>query len=380
MFAAALLDALPDLAEGVIAAAEAGTRVRCQLLPHRDQVLAGSRFLVEEVHEHGHHHHGPHHHGHAHWADMRRNIGLLALPEGVRARAIAIFAGLADAEAAVHGIPPDEVAFHEVGAADSIADILAAAFLIEAVGPASWSVGTLPLGGGFVQTAHGRLPVPAPATALLLRGFAMGDDGVDGERVTPTGAAILRQLGCGARPPAVILRHTGIGFGTRSLPGISNCLRALIFETQQAPAPATHRELLVISFEVDDQSGEDLAAGLDRLRALDGVHDALMMPAYGKKGRIASHIQVLADPACAEAAIAACFAQTTTIGLRTHLVAARALPRRVAESVVDGVPVRVKLVERPGGLTGKAEAADLAGATDQAARDSLRRRAEGAAS
>jgi uncharacterized protein (DUF111 family) len=133
--------------------------------------------------------------------------------------------------------------------------------------------------------------------------------------------------------------------------------------------------LLVVSFEIDDQSGEDLAAGVAYLRALEGVHDVLLLQAFGKKNRLATQVQVLAAPERTEAVVAACFAQTTTIGLRTQIVAARALPRRMAKATVDGTPVRVKIVERPGGATGKAEADDVQGAT-HAQRTRLRRRAE----
>jgi uncharacterized protein (DUF111 family) len=300
----------------------------------------------------------------------------------VKGHALGIFGALAEAEAKVHGIDPAHVAFHEVGAADSIADIVAAAWLIDAIGPASWSTSPLPLGSGTVMTAHGRLPVPAPATALLLAGLPMHDDGIAGERVTPTGAAILRYLGCGDRPGGLRMGATGIGFGTRLLPGISNCLRLLVFDRSEESAcgpSVPHRSLLVVSFEVDDQSPEDLATGIDRLRAMTEVHDVLTMPAFGKKGRMAMHVQVLASAVAEEVVVAACFAQTTTIGLRTQMVSARALPRRIAPIETGHGPIRVKLVERPGGMTAKAELDDLAAAETHDARARLRREAETAA-
>jgi len=369
MFIAALLDAFPDLGEGAVAAAQTLAPVQCRLLRHRDDVLAGARFEVVEAHHHHHHH--------TQWSDIRARIAGCGLAPAVRRHATGIFAALADAEGRVHGIDPEDVSFHEVGAADSIADILAAAWLIDAIGPASWSVSPLPLGSGQVRTAHGMLPVPAPATALLLEGFEVVDDGVPGERVTPTGAAILRYLGCGMRPVGLRLQRSGIGFGTRTLPGRSNCLRLLVFDT--VASSGSHRDLLVVMFEVDDQSGEDLATGIDRLRAHPAVHDVLQMPAFGKKGRLASHIQVLAQPEAIEDVIEACFQETTTIGLRTQIVAARALPRRMAEVPLDGATVRVKLVDRPGGATGKAELDDLAATATHAGRARLRRRAEDAA-
>ncbi len=381
MFIAAMLDAFPDLAGGAIDAAEKLAPVTCRLSRHKDHVLAGSHFQVTEQHGHDHDAHAGH--GHAHWSDIRDRIRGAALAPAVKAHALGIFGALAEAEATVHGIAPDDVAFHEVGAADSIADIVASAWLIDAIGPASWSVGPIPLGSGMVQTAHGRLPVPAPATALLLAGLPMIDDGIAGERVTPTGAAILRHLGCGARPGGLRMGATGIGFGTRVLPGLSNCLRVLVFDRIEDGADGTaavpHRSLLVVSFEVDDQSPEDLATGIDRLRAVAEVHDVLTMPAFGKKGRMAMHVQVLASAGAEESVVAACFAQTTTIGLRTQMVSARALPRRIAHIETQRGPVRVKCVERPGGATAKAELDDLAQAETHDARARLRRAAEDAA-
>ena len=372
MFAAALLHALPDGLADVSAAVAAVAGIGCQLVPHTDGTLSGARFIVADA---GEHRAGSHHHGHTHWADIRSRIEQAHVAPEVRRHALGIFGCLAEAEARVHGVAPDDVVFHEVGAVDSMADILAASVLIAALGPASWSLGSLPPGAGGGEPAPATRPVPAPATALLLEGFMTHDDGIAGERVTPTGAAILRHLGAASRPPGV-LRGSGYGFGTRRLPGISNCLRALVFDVADAPVEAEHRELAVISFEVDDQTGEDLATGLDRLRAMSGVHDVLQMAVIGKKGRMAVHVQVLARPDTMEQAVAACFCETTTIGLRVHTVQGRALTRRFAETEVDGQPVRVKLAERPGGVTGKAESDHLRTVPGHAARARLRRAAE----
>ena len=410
MFAAALLDVFPDLEAGVLAAVAAVAPVRCNFLAHNDGVLQGRRFLVAldgapaaDPHAHGHdhddhHHHGDHHHHHHHhpepahgahghrpWADIRGDIRAAALEPAVRDTAIAIFEGLAQAEAEVHGIGIETVAFHEVGAWDSIADIVAAAHIVVHCGATSWSVGPLPLGSGRVKTAHGPLPVPAPATALLLRGFVTIDDGVPGERVTPTGAAILRHL-VGAAPATRSQRprtlgRSGIGFGTRALPGLSNCLRALVFDedvaetTGRPTAISMHRDLTIIEFEVDDQSAEDLAMGLDRLREHDDIFDVVQMPVFGKKGRMMTHVRALTRAGSADA-IDACFRETTTIGLRHHLVGGSALPRSVRTIEVEGRAMRVKTVERPGGRTAKAEADDALGHETHARRARLRREAE----
>ena len=304
-------------------------------------------------------------HGHVAWASIRRRL-VDALPAAVATHALGIFGVLAEAEAQVHGVAVDDVEFHEVGAWDSIADIVGAAVLIDRIGATRWTTSAVPLGSGRVMSAHGPMPVPAPATALLLRGYPMLDDGIGGERVTPTGAAILRYLvaprqDVDARPAPRLLLRSGVGFGTRRLPGISNCVRVLVFEEVGSPASAgtgQHRELAVIEFEVDDQSAEDLSIGLERLRKHDAIFDVIQAPVFGKKGRMMTAVRLLARPTSIDDAIEACFRETTTIGLRHRLVNGAALPRRADMVEVHGRSVRVKTVQRPGGATVKAESDD----------------------
>ncbi len=392
MFAAALLDAFPEFlpaVEGAVAGLGLGPDAGLSLVPHRDHALTGRRFLVvgehrhaPAAHDHPHDHDGSH--PHRHWSDIRAAIARAPLDRTVKDHAVAIFRLLAQAEAEVHGVAEDEVAFHEVGAVDSIVDVVAAAQLIALTDASAWSSAPLPLGSGRVRTQHGILPVPAPATALLLRGLATIDDGIPGERVTPTGAAIARHLLLGEGPvptPRRLLR-TGTGFGSRIVPGLSNCLRALVFEPDLASASSGgdafgHRDLGVVTFEVDDLSAEDLSNGLDHVRALPGVHDVVQSVVFGKKGRVATQVQVLAAPEAMDRAIAACFTETTTIGLRFHTVRGAVL-RRTAETVaVDGRDLRVKLVRRPdGSVTAKTEASDVAADLGHAARLALRRDAE----
>ena len=302
-------------------------------------------------------------------------------------RAEAIFALLAEAEAEVHGIAVEDVTFHEVGAWDSIADVVCAAWLIDSLDPAAWSCAPLPLGGGRVRTAHGMLPVPAPATALLLRGLPTFHDGVGGERVTPTGAAILRHLDPSFEPAGLRGRiaRTGHGFGSRRLPGMSNVLRALVLdpasEPVPRPGPAWREETVAVcSFEVDDQTAEDLAVGLDRLRAADGVLDVVQTPAVGKKGRMAASVRVLARPEARERVIERCFAETATLGVRWQPVRRAVLEREEAVADVAGEPVRIKWARRGTGggeVTVKAEMDDVANADGgRAGREERRRRAE----
>jgi uncharacterized protein (DUF111 family) len=214
------------------------------------------------------------------------------------------------------------------------------------------------MGAGRVKSAHGMLALPAPAVTELLTGFVMHDDGREGERVTPTGAAILSHLEPrqgGPHPPARLMRN-GTGFGTREFPGISNVLRVLEFEAVGLAVPGD--EVAVVRFEIDDQTPEDLAVGLDRLRAMAGVLDVLQTPAYGKKGRLVAQIQVLARPDVLDDVLAGCFTESTTLGLRWELVRRATLERSAHRHDTVGV----KLARRPAGVvTAKAEADDLAG-------------------
>lgn len=403
MAIAALLDAFPHLETGMLEAIRAAGLPgdwRTVLASHRDHALTGKRFLVEEGtphvhgpgcghdhahdHDHGHehapghaHHHGErrHHHGHTPFGEIRQRLMKSALDKAVARRAVAIFALLADAEAKVHGHEDlDEVSFHELGEWDSIADIVGAAYLIEAIGASSWSVAPLPLGSGRVQSAHGLLPVPAPATALLLRGFATFADELKGERVTPTGAAVLKHLQCaaGVGPAPRRLVGTGIGFGTKVFPGISNVVRALVFEDAVAEAPWQWEAIVTIAFEVDDQTPEDLGVALEHLRVVEGVRDVVQSPVMVKKNRLATRVQLVVAAEARDAAIAACFAETTTIGLRISEERRAVLARR--EDRVGGL--RVKRVRRPdGGVTAKADI-DEAGAGGAVARARARRAAE----
>ncbi len=376
MVLAALLDAWPEHAADTFEAMRAAGLPddwRAELVAHDDGVLAGRRVVIEGPAE------GDHHHGPGRFRAIRARLAEAALPEPVRARAIAIFTLLAEAEAKVHGIALDEVHFHELADWDSIADVVGSAWLLEALGPLSVSCAPLPIGSGRIATAHGALPVPAPAAALLLEGLPMVDDGVAGERVTPTGAAILRHLGVRERLPAGSWRvgRSGIGFGTRRLPGLSNILRILAYEPAAAGGRADDR-VAVLAFEVDDQSPEELALGLDALRAADGVLDVIQLAAFGKKGRLATQVQVLARPERLDPVIERCFAETTTIGLRWRLEARAVLARETVSVVTAEGAFGVKLVVRPGGeRTAKAEIEPLRDGPDgHAARARRRRQAE----
>lgn len=383
MFVAALLDLRPDLEVGlrkVLALCPLIEDVGFQLAAHNDGILTGRRFLVSNAGEpHAHHQgHGDHHHD-TDWSVIREALVTSRLDRETVKHAIGIFSRLAAAEGVIHGVQPDDVRFHEIGAWDSIADIVAAAWLVTQLGATRWTVGPLPLGGGRVRSGHGPLPVPAPATARLLEGFSTIDDGIGGERVTPTGAAILAYL-CDTTPVAAkarILKGSGYGFGTRRLPGISNCVRVLAF-TPAETSPVPQNQIAVLECEIDDQTAEDLSLAIDKLRAQDGVLDVVQAPVFGKKGRMMTHLRILAEPDARDAILATAFNETTTIGIRHSLVERSALPRRAAEVAADGKSLRLKVVDRPSGPTAKVEADDLADVAGSGSRSALRRLAEAA--
>jgi hypothetical protein len=240
-------------------------------------------------------------------------------------------------------------------------------------------VSTLPLGAGRTNTAHGILPVPSPAAAALLKGYEFSDDGHQGERITPTGAAILRHVNASQRRERTMRRllRTGYGFGTRTFPGLSNVLRVIAYENVEQVS--AQDSVAQIAFEVDDQTPEDLAIGLDRLRAHPAVLDVLQAPAFGKKGRMVAHVQVLAQPEAVDDVAAACFGETATLGLRWQIVERRVLPRQQHNAESGGRMLRVKVAQRPGAPTAKVESDDLINlAGGREARESARRAAEAA--
>jgi len=387
MFVAAVLDAFPDLRDGMLGAITAAglpSGIVCRVVEHRDEVLTGLRFLVEEPayreREAGSRYLGPAEHRHIPFREIRARLQSANLSAGVKQRAVAIFTALAEVEGKVHGMATEDVTFHELGGWDSIADMVGAAFLMDAL-DATWSVSALPKGNGRVQTDHGWLPVPTPATTLLLQGFELFDDGLAGERITPTGAAILKHLAAAQsrdRAPRRLLR-TGTGFGTKTFPGLSNVLRLLVFEN--ATSALAGDRVAQVEFEIDDQTPEDLAIALDRLRAHPAVIDVLQMSAFGKKGRMSAHIQILAEPDNLESVFDVCFAETTTLGLRWQLIERRILERAHETVDVDGRSVRVKTAQRPGALTAKAESDDLLSLKGgRVEREGVRRAAEKAGS
>lgn len=365
MFIAAMLDAAPDLLDGARAlAAGIGPGVTLELLPVTDHGLSGRQLELTLPGKER----GP-----RHYADYLALLTDAAPDAGTATRAADILRRLGEAEAHVHGVTLDRVHFHEISDWDSIADILLAAWLLHRLNIRSASAGAMPTGSGRIKTEHGLMPVPAPATARLLRGIAVQDDGIPGERVTPTGAAILAHLNPARHLPGPrAMQSVGHGFGTRRMPQIANLLRATLYTADPAP---DRDSVGVITFQIDDQTGEDLATGLDRLRARADVREALQTPCFGKKGRMAARVEILCDPTALDAVADACFQETTTIGLRLRTEERRLLPRTDGTARIGGQDLRIKRSTRPDGTaTAKPESDDLARADSQHHREHLRAR------
>lgn len=223
-----------------------------------------------------------------------------------------------------------------------------------------------------MRTAHGFLPVPAPATLELLKGYTLVDDGEEGERITPTGAAILRYLGASQEVDSAPRRliGAGIGFGARKFTSRSNILRATLYGPADRAMAADHVEIL--RCEVDDQTAEDLAVAIDHLREAEGVIDVCQWPVFGKKGRMGTALQLLAEPGRANDIAALLLDETTTLGVR-RATQARSL---VARETLSSGDLPVKLAQRPSGVTAKVEMDALAATRGVSARGKKRYEAE----
>jgi hypothetical protein len=260
----------------------------------------------------------------------------------VKARAVAVLRRLAEAEGRVHGVPVEAVHFHEVGALDTLVDVVGAVAGLEALEVGRIYVSPLPLGGGTVETAHGPLPVPAPATAELLRGFPVYDSGVRAELVTPTGAALLTTLGAPGRLPPMTLERIGWGAGAREL-GVPNLLRLLVGTPAGAGEEAGAVETLVaVETTIDDMSPQLYEPLVDRLLAA-GALDVHLTPVVMKRSRPGTVVTALAPPALAERIAEVLFRETTTIGVRWGEVRRQRLPRELVRLPTAFGPVTFKV-------------------------------------
>lgn len=273
------------------------------------------------------------------WSDVRTVLLSALLAEPVRAAALDVFARLADAEAAVHRVPVDQVHFHEVGALDALADVVGCAAGLTALGLTALTASPVTLGSGTARGAHGPLPVPVPAVLALLAGAPVQAGPVPAEMTTPTGAALLSSFATAYGPlPAMVLGRTGVGAGSRDPVEAANVLRLVL----GAPVEPTDRSELRLDCNVDDLDPRLWPGVLQTLLAA-GASDAWLTPILMKKGRPAQLLSVLCTDAVASVVRRAVFRETSTLGLREHRVGKHALQRQEGAVDVDGHRIRVKL-------------------------------------
>jgi hypothetical protein len=265
-------------------------------------------------------------HEHRHLGDIVRILEASGLAPAVVSGAVRVFRRLAEAEARVHGTSVDEVHFHEVGAVDAIVDVTGAVAGLRLLGAEAVHVSALPIGGGFVETAHGRMPIPGPGTAELLRNFPVVDTGVQAELVTPTGAAILTTLATSAgRMPAMTVERVGYGAGGRDLPGVPNVLRVFVGETAGDAATETVAQ---VETTIDDMSPQLYEPLMERLFEV-GALDVFLTPVVMKRSRPGTVLTALCPPERVGDLSRVLFEESSTIGVRWTEVARARLEREM---------------------------------------------------
>lgn len=343
-----------------------------------------------DAHDHAHHHeHDAHHHAHHGMAEIRSLIAELAVSETVKEKALAVYQSIAEAESKVHGAEVDQIHFHEVGSMDAVADVTAVCLLMELLAPEQVIVSPIHVGSGTILCAHGRLPIPAPATALILEGIPIYGGSVQGELCTPTGAALLKTFAdsFGPMPPMTVAK-TGYGMGTKDFEQ-ANCLRAMLGEsftmngtgskmqtvqdaegestgsrgaagkdTETENPAAREGRITEISCNLDDMTGEDIAFAAEHILQA-GALDVFTESIYMKKGRPAVKLTVLARPEDEERLAGEIFRHTSTIGVRIHTDRRYELARRSEQRKTPLGTIEVKISEGFGVRKEKIEFASL---------------------
>ena len=344
----AYLDAFSGIAGDMTVAAliDAGASAE-KLFAGLDSLGTGARFRAERVQRKGiaatrltiehdeqrKHRHLPH---------IVKMIQASALPEAVKADAVRVFETLGAAEAQVHGVPVEKVHFHEVGAVDSICDIVATCYGLQLLGIERLYCSAINTGWGSIEADHGIMPVPTPATALLLRDKPVYARGAATELTTPTGAAIVAALAAGFGPmPPMRIAAQGFGAGTKEFPGAANVLRVLIGEASGAAESTT---VCVLEANIDDCSPQVLGYAMERLFEA-GALDVTLTPLLMKKQRPGQLLRVIATPENREALASIIFRETTTLGLRMHDAERRVQWREIESVETPFGPVRVKTGE-----------------------------------
>jgi hypothetical protein len=280
------------------------------------------------------------------WSAIRALLVAAALDEEVRARSLAVFTRLAEAEGSIHRVGPDELHFHELGGVDTLVDVCGAVALLHDLGVRRLCCSPLPAAGGLVEAAHGKLPLPAPATLELLRGAPIVGVEGEGELVTPTGAALVATLADAfGPPPAMTLERVGYGAGARDTPERPNLVRVLVGELANAPTA----EVSLLETNLDDNVPELIPDAVERCFAA-GALDVWTVPAHMKKGRPGIVLSALTHPEDERAVAEAVLEETSALGVRVGRLRRYELEREERSVLVDGEPVRVKLGRLDGRL------------------------------
>jgi len=275
-----------------------------------------------------------------HIGELVRLVERAPVSDWVKERAVRAFRLVGEAEGRVHGVAPEKVHLHEVGAVDAVLDIVGAIEGFERLGALAVHHFPVAVGQGWVEAAHGRLPVPAPATAILLEGLEIAGGGpVEGEATTPTGAALLRVLSAGPPPDRWRMVGSGWGAGQRDPKHYPNALRILLAEVASEAG-----RVVVLATDVDDMSPEYVEP-LRQALVQAGALDVQTWPVQMKKGRQGFRVEVMAPEALAEAVTAELFRHSTTAGVRRWIAERATLPRHQLTVRLDGVAVRVKVLD-----------------------------------
>jgi len=338
MFVGAMLDAgLPfDKLEKALGSLPLDSYSLDMKREKRNEIMA-TRFIVK-TNEKGH--------AHRDFKDIKRIIAEGDLSDNVEERCLRIFSSIAKEEGKIHDLSPEDVHFHEVGAVDSIIDIVGAAFGIEFMGITSIFSSGLPLGSGFTETGHGRMPLPAPATIALLKGVPVYDSGLKYELVTPTGAALVKEIASsfGSMPP-MIVESVGYGAGSRDLPDRPNLLRIIMGKDQTAGQFET---IVILDANLDDTNPEWLGFMMDRLFDT-GALDVHFSPIHMKKNRPGTHVQVIGSPDKQDDLMDTLFRESTTLGVRFRYSTRKVLERSQVELDSPWGKISVKKVIQPDG-------------------------------
>jgi hypothetical protein len=305
---------------------------------------------VPRSHEHSHEPQHQHTHG-RHLSAIQKIITAATIPETAKQRALAIFQALGEAEAKIHNVPIEKIHFHEVGAVDAIVDIVCAAVGSDALGVDEWICSPINVGGGTVQCAHGRMPVPAPATVELLKGAPIYSNGIDKELTTPTGAAILKTLVTRfGSVPSYKIESAGYGAGTRDFPGHANVLRLTVGESFEVAKTTTPEIISVLEANIDDLNPQVFGYVMDKLLEA-GALDVFGVPVQMKKNRPGMLLTVLSRTEDSQRLARIVFTETTTLGIRRREERREVLLRRSQAVQTPWGEVSMKIANLNGTVT-----------------------------